>query len=68
MARYIASVLAGYQVGTIAYRATSEVLDWKSVPLEDSDWDVSPGELDRLDVKDAEYNSMTVEEMRKKLK
>ena len=67
--RYVASLLAKYQLERISWVSTSAttVIDWKIVSFDDSDWD-TPEEVNLRNRQDAEYNNMPIEKIVEMLK
>lgn len=67
--RYVASLLAGYQleqVPGIKSQAKS-TFDWTTVKLLDDDWDTA-AKVELLNEEDARYNGMSLEELLEKLR
>ena len=67
--RYVASLLAKYQLERISWVSTSAttVIDWKTVSFDEGDWD-TPEEVNLRNRQDAEYNNIPIEEIVELLK
>lgn len=65
--RYIASLLAGVDINQTISLLTSDTREWKSVVLDDNDWDTDE-EILRLNEMDARYNNITLERVLEILK
>lgn len=59
--RYIASLLANYQLERISWvsSAASIIIDWETVSLDEHDWD-TPEEINLRNRQDVAYNDMPV--------
>lgn len=62
--RYIASILASYQLDIIPGSITSATtaVDWRLVSFEEEDWD-TPAKIDMLNEQDAEFNNIPLEKI-----
>jgi hypothetical protein len=59
--RYIASLLANFEVGQAeGGKPGGVVIEWQSVVYEDEDWD-QPWQIEEFNRQDAEFNDVTVE-------
>jgi hypothetical protein len=60
--RYVAALLAGYKLDRRPYprTPTTEVIDWESIHLDESDWD-TPEKIAILNEEDAKYNNVSIE-------
>lgn len=59
--RYVASLLANYQLERISWVSSSAsiIIDWETVSFDEHDWD-TPEEIDLRNRQDAAYNDMPV--------
>lgn len=62
--RYISSILAGKEIGTVKSQKTSATIEigWKEVEFVEEEWDTD-SKIEELNRKDAEYNNMPLEEL-----
>ena len=62
--RYIASILANFQLERIPGNITSAttMVSWDSVSFEEEDWD-TPAKIYILNKQDADYNNIEIEEI-----
>lgn len=67
--RYVASLLAKYSLERVSWVTTSAttVIDWKTMSFDESDWDTED-EINLRNRQDAEYNSVSIEEIVEMLK
>ena len=62
--RFIAAILAGYSLDVVNWSSSSatNIIGWETVSFDESDWD-TPEEVHQINLRDAEYNSISVEEI-----
>jgi hypothetical protein len=62
--RFIAAMLAGYNLDVVNWTSTSAttIISWETVSFDEKDWD-TPEEVYQINLRDAEYNSIPVEEI-----
>ena len=67
--RYIASIMAGYTLDQVQWSSTSakEPIGWEAVALMEEDIE-SEQEIRAMNEIDAQYNSLTIEELTERLK
>ena len=67
--RYIASLLANFQIETLQGKRTSatSVINWQSVDFVEDDWDTA-AKIKILNEQDAEFNDISLEEVIELLK
>jgi len=67
--RYLASLIANYDIDRIPYRATSAtmVIDWNDVVFDHEDWDTE-AKIRMLNEQDAQYNKIAIEKLNQLLK
>lgn len=60
--RYVASLLANFQLDRISGVATSAttLIDWKTVSFDEQDWDTED-DIDKFNRQDAEFNNIPIE-------
>lgn len=64
--RYLASLLAKYEIERIPSVATAEVVDWNVVVFVEDDWDTI-AKIQMLNEKDAEFNNIPIGDLNKLL-
>ena len=67
--RYIASLLADYEIEKFeSIRSVAKMnIEWNLVKITEEDWDTT-SKIEKLNIEDANYNGITLEELQMKLK
>jgi hypothetical protein len=62
--RFIAAMLAGYDLKVVNWSSTNAttIIDWETVSFDERDWD-TPEEVHQINLRDAQYNAIPVEEI-----